>query len=127
METRHTIQFNPHELVRARVQVTLEGQSLIAASGREGTKFPLALSEVFGAAGQGVIIRIDAVKRSDHHVADNEQQRLLHIMVLENDKYAYQTFIADHALWHEPNGMRGFDAVKSAQEILKLYLHVKGK
>lgn len=127
METRHTKQFETHEVPRILVNMTPSARSLIAASGREGNKFPLALSEVFGVADQHVIIKLDGVKRSDHHVADNEQQRLLHIQIFsEKDLCLYQIFIADHALWHEPNGIRGFDAVLSAKEILKLYLHVRG-
>jgi hypothetical protein len=126
METPHTRQFDLHEIKRILVKLTPSARSLIAASGREGNKFPVALSEVFGNADQDVTIVLDGVKRSDHHVAEHDKQRLLHIQIFQNDICRYETFIADHALWHEPMQRRGFDANDSAQQILRLYLHVTG-
>lgn len=126
MDTPHTRQFDLHEVNRISVTLTPSGRSLIMASGREGTKFPTALSEIFGEAGQDVLIVLDGVKRSDHHVAEHDLQRLLHIQIFKDGISRYETFIADHALWHEPGQRRGFDAVDSAKQILRLYLHATG-
>ena len=126
-KTHYTRKFDLHEIIRIPVELTPSARSLISASGREGNKFPVALSEVFGDAGQEVVIKLDAVTRSDHHVADHDMQRLIHIQIFKAEQLAFETFVADHALWHEPGQKRGFDAAMSAQEILRLYLHVAGR
>ena len=129
---RNTKRFELEALRRIPVNVSAKAQELIDRSSAEGRKFPLALSEAFGAHSHIREIDVDAVPKSAHftlapHEEDDAWLLRLTIRHVDAARADGVRFLnADDLNQIHPSGMFGFHAAHTAHEHLRLHVAEHG-
>lgn len=121
MRQEPTIQFELEDIKRAPVHYNTVTHVALCQSTQEAIKFPVALAEVFG--DEDVAIFLELVPKHLHHLAENEEEMLLKIMVgAYEDEEKCTVFMNMSTLnEHRVGKQLGFHAVEAAKEVYRTY------
>lgn len=108
-----TKRFETHHVRRIPVQLTERAKEFIDGSTRQGRVFPQALSEFFGT--------LPEVERVEVDLADDDRL-MIHVKHGEHEHKHHRFHVAsDDIVQISPNPRHGFDAARTADELLRLY------
>jgi hypothetical protein len=118
-----TIQFELKDVKRVPVMHNAEAYAALCQATQEAVRFPVALSEIFGAHDEDVIIHLSTTPKHLHHVADNEDEMLLDITVTGKEHISGDNFhmFINMSTLEEPRVGRsqGFNAVVASEQVYK--------
>ncbi len=108
-----TKRFETHHVRRIPVTLSEQAKEFIDGSTRQGRVFPQALSEFFGTLPEVERVEVDLTE---------DDKLMIHVKHTEHEHKHHRFHVAsDDILSISPNPRHGFDAARTADELLRLY------